>query len=162
MKVIINIFFVMVFSWTHAQEPVQWSSSINKISEAQYELIFTAKIEKDWHLYSQYNPEGASLPIEFDSDQLGKDFSLVGKAKESQTHKEYSKTWEKEEVFFVDQAVLAQRIEVNNSQLKSITITMYGQVCKEICIQMEQDFVFDLTKVTDQLDEKKSCTKKSN
>ena len=34
-------------------DPVSWSFKQNKISECELELIFTADIEKGWHLYSQ-------------------------------------------------------------------------------------------------------------
>ena len=34
-------------------DPVSWSVKQNKISECELELIFTADIEKGWHLYSQ-------------------------------------------------------------------------------------------------------------
>ena len=41
--------------------PVVWETSVEKISETTYDLIFMAKILDQWHLYSQYNPEDASL-----------------------------------------------------------------------------------------------------
>ena len=46
------LFFVLLSFNLHGQEPVSWSNSIEKISENKYKLIFDAKIEKGWYLYS--------------------------------------------------------------------------------------------------------------
>ena len=43
--------------------PVELTTSVKKISDTEYDLIFHAKILDQWHLYSQYNPDGASQPI---------------------------------------------------------------------------------------------------
>ena len=59
--------FLLVGLTTIAQTestPVVFSTEVHKISDTEYDLVFKAKILKDWHLYSQYNPEGASLPLE--------------------------------------------------------------------------------------------------
>ena len=97
---------ISAFSQDGFDEPVSWKTHAEKISETEYYLVFEAEIEDKWHLYSQYNPDGASLPIEFDSEQKGKLFDFVGKATESKTHKEYSDVWKKEEIFFSKKAVL--------------------------------------------------------
>jgi len=59
-------FFLTQLPQDYAQvlDPVKWSFSSQKINSDEYELIFTAKIDKNWHLYSQYVPEGGLfLPI---------------------------------------------------------------------------------------------------
>lgn len=38
-------------------KPVKWSYSVNKLSGNKAELVFTAKIEKNWYLYSQDIPK---------------------------------------------------------------------------------------------------------
>jgi thiol:disulfide interchange protein DsbD len=134
----------MSISFAQVVEPVKWKSSIEKISDTEYDIIITANIDEGWHLYSQHNPEGASLPIEFDSDQVGETFEFVGKAKESKTEKKYSKVWKKEEIFFVKSAVLKQRIKITDTSTTKIEILLFGQVCKDACIQIEETFIFDL------------------
>ena len=132
-----------VFSQTE-DTPIVWESSINQISETEYDVIFTAKLLQEWHLYSQENPEGASQPLEIiiPEDQNG--YKLVGKAKESQTAKEYSEVWEKEEIFFADTAIITQRLLVTDKNTASVTLEIYGQVCKQACIQIEESFSFSL------------------
>jgi len=148
MKILLNIMSLFLISVSFAQEnPVQWTSSIKRISDTEYTLVFKATIEKDWHLYSSYNPEGASLPIEFDSEQTGVVFDFVGNIIESKTHKEYNETWKKEEIFFVNTATLKQQIKLKEVSTKSIVITLYAQVCKKSCIPITRTFVFDLTTI---------------
>ncbi|HPB06209.1 MAG TPA: thiol:disulfide interchange protein, partial [Prolixibacteraceae bacterium] len=51
----------------HAQvsEPVKWKYTVEKISETEAMLVFSAKIDEGWHLYSQYFPEGGPIPMVF-------------------------------------------------------------------------------------------------
>ena len=124
--------------------PAVFSTSVEKVSEDTYDLIFTVKILEQWHLYSQYNPEDASLPMEISAAKNATGFQLVGKAEESKTYKEYSDVWEKEEIFFKEKAIIIQRIQLTNTDITSITLTFFAQVCKEVCIQIEEDFTFSL------------------
>ena len=124
--------------------PAVFSTSVEKVSEDTYDLIFTVKILEQWHLYSQYNPEDASLPMEISAAKNATGFQLVGKAEESKTYKEYSDVWEKEEIFFKEKAIITQRIQLTNTDITSITLTFFAQVCKEVCIQIEEDFSFSL------------------
>ncbi len=128
------------------KDPVIWSTSVEKINDKEYYLVFKAKIEDKWHLYSQYNPEGASLPIEFDSEQADSLFTFVGKALESKTHKKYSEVWKKEEIFFEKEATLKQKIKLLKDDVTKVQVSIFGQVCKKACIQVNEEFNFDLTK----------------
>jgi thiol:disulfide interchange protein DsbD len=35
-------------------QPVKWSYSTEKVNDKEYNLVFKAKIDKGWHLYSQF------------------------------------------------------------------------------------------------------------
>ena len=91
---------------------------------------------------------------------------MVGKAKESETQKEYSEIWEKEEIFFAESGILTQRIKIVDPTIPSITLEIYGQVCKQACIQVAASFSFSLDgkKLNKELillsDKSKSLTKK--
>lgn len=138
---ILLFFSFSVFAQTET-EPVVWDTTMEKISDTEYDLIFKATILKDWHLYSQYNPEDASLPLVISAAGDNPKFELVGKAKESKTYKEYSETWEKEEIFFKNNGTLTQRIKILDPNVKRIKVALEGQVCKEVCIQVEETFFF--------------------
>lgn len=150
MKKFIFIFLLTFSSALIAQiqNPIKWSTSVEKISDKEYDLIITADIERDWHLYSQYTADGGSLPIFISKKQEDKDFELIGKAIESDTVKKYSEIFEVYESFFEHKAILKQRIILKNDSLNIAIINLTGQVCKEVCLQIDEDFSFPLNSQT--------------
>jgi thiol:disulfide interchange protein DsbD len=138
------LFFALVAHAQTENNPAIISTTVEKISDTEYNLIFTAKILDQWHMYSQYNPDNASLPMEILASKDTKGFELVGKAKERKTYKEYSDTWKKEEIFFKEKALITQRIKLTNKDITSVKLNFFAQVCKEVCIQIEEDFSFSL------------------
>ena len=136
--------FTFVLNAQTEREPALITTAVEKISDTEYDLIFNIKILDQWHLYSQYNPEDASLPLEISKTKDSLGFQLIGKAKESKTYKEYSDVWEKEEIFFKDKATITQRIQLTNKDITTIKLNFFAQVCKEVCIQIEEEFSFSL------------------
>lgn len=147
-----NIILAQIGGMPELVEPVKWKTNLEKISDTEYDLVFKADIEKDWHLYSQYNPDGASLPIEFYSEEADSLFTFEGKAKESPTETEFNKTFQKEEIFFVHKAMLKQRIKLLKDDVTDINVTLYGQTCKEVCIQIQEAFSFNLADATTEIE----------
>ncbi|WP_435416425.1 protein-disulfide reductase DsbD family protein [Polaribacter aestuariivivens] len=139
------IFFIAFTGFSQTENhPIFWNCSINKISETEYDVVLKANLLQEWHLYSQYNPEDASQPLEIVIPENKTGYKLIGKAIESETVKEFSEIWEKEEIFFKDNATITQRVKITDASITSITIDVYGQVCKEACIQVEESFSFPL------------------
>jgi thiol:disulfide interchange protein DsbD len=129
--------------------PVKWHTSVEKTGENTYNLIFEADIEEGWHVYSQFNDPMGSLPIEFEWKDAKGNYEVIGKAKEFNTHKEYNKVFKVTETFFSKHAKLSQAIKLINKNLKNIKVTLFGQTCKESCIQIEEKLSFDLSKAKD-------------
>ena len=147
MKKILFAFILFTSSWmmnAQIQEPVTWSSSIKKISELEYDIILTANIEREWHLYSQYSAPGGAQAMVISKDENDKSFKLVGKAIESDTIKKFNDIFEVTETFFNDKAVLKQRILLANSDVTTVSINLFAQVCKQVCIQIDEDFSFKI------------------
>jgi thiol:disulfide interchange protein DsbD len=147
MKKIISFFLLFtVFSFFSQTDdtPIVWESSLHKVSETEYDVIFTATLLQAWHLYSQYNPKDASQALEIIIPEGKVGYALIGKAIESETQKEYSEIWGKEEIFFADTAIITQRIKITNKTTPSITLAIYGQICKQACLQVEESFSFPL------------------
>ncbi len=146
-----KLFFIatFLFSITNfaqtAEDPIKIQTSVQKISETEYDLIFTATLFKDWYLYSQYNPDEASLPLEIIILEGETGYNLIGKADEQETFKKYSETWEKEEVVFKDKAIITQRIQLTNKDISEIRLNFFGQVCETACINVDENFTFSLT-----------------
>jgi thiol:disulfide interchange protein DsbD len=142
---VIALLFATLVTFSQTENnPVKWETSVEKISDTEYNLIFKAIILEEWHLYSQYNPDDASLPLEISATDENPSFELVGKAEESKTYKEYSDVWEKEEIFFKNTAILTQRIKLTNKDITTIKLNVFAQVCKEVCINIDEDFTFSL------------------
>lgn len=131
-------------SFGQGHEAIEVETSVIKLSDTEYDLIFNFYIEEDWHLYSQYNPEDASLPMSIKPSEGEKGFEVVGKAKESETTTAYSETWGMDEIFFVEEATLTQRIKVNDPSVTQISLNIEAQVCKEFCLPYDDDFTFSL------------------
>jgi thiol:disulfide interchange protein len=51
-------------------DPVAWNFSFEKTGEKRYELIFTASIDKNSHIYSMDIPDGGPIPTSFSFDTL--------------------------------------------------------------------------------------------
>jgi thiol:disulfide interchange protein DsbD len=62
---LILAFLVAGYSQAQILEPVKWTTSVNKISASEYELVATATIDTHWHLYSQTVPNGGPIPTTF-------------------------------------------------------------------------------------------------
>jgi thiol:disulfide interchange protein DsbD len=77
--------------------PVTWDVSSRPAGEGEYEIVFKASIEGDWHLYSQFVDEGGPVPTSINLEESdGAEFE--GKAKElGDLHKGFDKTFEMDE-----------------------------------------------------------------
>ena len=124
--------------------PVVWKNETKQLSDTEFELIITGKIHDGWHIFSQYTAEGGSLPSALTYDGSGTIHELIGKTEESETVNEYSDIWGFEETIFKDEVVFTQKIRLLDPDVKQITVNLFYQICKEVCIPGEVDFVFSL------------------
>jgi thiol:disulfide interchange protein len=148
-----KLLILLTLMWTavafsQMENPVKWKTHVEKVNDSTYNLVMKATIEKGWHMYSQHTAEGGSLPIEITSEQADKDFKFNGKAAESPTETKFNETFGVEETFFTNAAVLKQSVTLLNKDVKEIKVLFYGQACIDACIQLEENFTFDLTQAT--------------
>ena len=82
-RVLIFIAFILFASFATGQiyDPVTWDFSYEKNGDKQYELIFTAEIDKNSHIYSMDIPEGGPIPTSFRFDTVP-GYNLNGNAYE--------------------------------------------------------------------------------
>jgi len=126
------------------ENPVQWSFTHKKLSDTEYELIFSGKIEPKWHVYSVNNPEGGALPTRIKYENQENNFELVGEPVETDTHKAFNEIFEVEEVFFENKILIIQKIKLLNSDVKHISGNIFYQACIDVCINLNEDFAFSL------------------
>lgn len=65
----LSILIITLFSASGSKaqlNPVTWSFSAKKVSDKTYEIHMKATIQKNWHLFSQKQPDDAiAIPTEF-------------------------------------------------------------------------------------------------
>lgn len=149
MKKFITLFVLLCAIVVKAQtedNPIKIETSIKKISDTEYDVIFNATLFKGWYLYSQYNPDEASLPLVISISEGETGYNLKGKADEKTPFKKYSEVWEKEEIVFKEKAIITQRIQLINKDITQIKLNFFGQVCETACINFDEPFTISLTK----------------
>ena len=143
-KLLFLLLTLLAFAKVNSQilDPVKWTTSIEKKSETNYLLTFNGIIENDWHLYSQFTPDGGPLALEvIFKDQIG-NFNLIGKAKEGKTTTAFNDVFGVNETFFVKKAQIQQEITILNPKVLKIEVALNYQVCKDACINLEKKFTF--------------------
>lgn len=126
------------------QQPVKWKYEVEQLSDAEYKLILKGTIDPEWHVYSQFTPEGGALPTELTFEGVGVDFELLGAAQEGKTYTQYSEIFEVDETFFKNEALITQHIRLLNPEIKKIRGNIFYQACIDVCINLDEDFVFSL------------------
>jgi thiol:disulfide interchange protein DsbD len=150
---IILFFTILLFaSAVNAQilNPVKWKSSVEKVSETEYNLVFKAEIEEHWHLYSQDLPDGGPIPTEFifDSIDTVDNFKLIGKTLESPYTTAYDKVFEMDLNYFDYEATFTQKVELLNPDIKTVSVEVAYQVCDdEKCIYPSKVIDFDFSNI---------------
>ncbi|MNQ47309.1 Thiol:disulfide interchange protein DsbD precursor [compost metagenome] len=140
-KTILLFVFFFAFAKGNAQilEPVKWTSKIEKKGNNAV-LIFDGTIEKDWHMYSQFTPDGGPLALEITFKNQKGNYELVGKAKEGKTRTAFNDVFGVDETFFEGKAHIEQEIKIINPNLKTVDVDFDFQVCKEVCINSSKKF----------------------
>jgi thiol:disulfide interchange protein len=149
MKKFLTFFILLVSFIGNSQivDPVKWTTKVVQISNDEFELVMDAKIDYEWHIYSQFTPEWGPQPAVFEYKSAKGNYTLVGKTKESPYKKVFNKDFEVDEYYFADKAQFKQRIKVTNTKLKEVKVYLEYQVCKEQCSQQDKTFTFKLPEI---------------
>lgn len=144
MKKLLLSLLLLVSFFGNAQifNPVKWKTKIVQKSDTEYELVMDATIENEWHIYSQYTPEGGAQPASFEYKDAKGNYTLVGKTVEGPYKKVFNDIFEVDEYYFAKTAQFKQVVKVTNNKLKEIKVYIEYQACKEQCIQQDQTFTF--------------------
>ncbi|MEO6166857.1 MAG: hypothetical protein ABIO46_11230, partial [Chitinophagales bacterium] len=155
MRILLLLIFLLSSSTNisaqYSNPNVQWSYSTKKIAPDQFDLVVTAKVGAGYHLYSQFIviPEGGTGPISTSFAFIkSKNYSLVGKVKESGNRKEAVEPLFDDItlIWFEEEAIFTQRVK-----LKAPDVTVKGVVSFMTCNDRscdppsDQEFEFKLT-----------------
>ncbi len=148
MKKIILAILLLVNATSFSQvfEPVKWSTSVEKISETEYNLITTATIDSGWHLYSQDVPDDGPIPTSFIYDDEAGAFKIVGNTSEEKGHTVEDPVFQMKIKFFENSARFSQKIEVAGTKTIVNGFVEFMVCDDQRCLPpTEIDLVFDLS-----------------
>ncbi len=129
-QLFIVIFLISASKITYSQgilEPIKWEFSSERVNDNEFNLIFTAKIENKWHLYSQDIP--MTPPATTFTFSENSNYELLGEVTESESIMEYDSSFEMDLKYFKDEAVFKQKVKV----LSGSSFTIKGFVTFMCC-----------------------------
>ena len=125
-------------------DPARWKFEVNSLGSCYAELVFTANVETDWHLYSQ---KFSMNPLTFTFIKSD-NFELVGTVSEPEPKKEYDPILEVDGYYFVENVVVfKQIIRIKSKTAFILNGDIFGQVCnlvKGICLIQKPTFSFTI------------------
>jgi thiol:disulfide interchange protein len=112
-QLVLFLIYTLIISnigFSQILEPVTWKYATEKISENEFDLVFTATIEPKWHLYSQDIP--MTPPATTFKFAENKGVELVGKVTESESIEEFDPNFDIKLKYFAKQAIFKQRVKL--------------------------------------------------
>ncbi|MBK5208464.1 MAG: thioredoxin family protein [Flavobacteriaceae bacterium] len=131
-----KIFLLLAFfalgnaSYAQIHDPVKWSTSVEKISNSEYDIIVTATIEAKWHLYSQNVPENGPIATSF-SFKKNPDFELIGKPSEEKGHTVHDPVFDMKIKYFENKATFKQRVKIRTQNAVKVVGEVEFMVCDD-------------------------------
>ena len=123
--------------------PVKWAYSVKETSPTEAELIFTAKLDAGWHLYSQHTDPLGPLPSVFEFTKSA-DYQLIGAVQEPKPHEELDDIFKCVVKSFSGTVVFRQKIKRVSDKDFTVKGVHSYQLCNDgSCIAPEDnDFSF--------------------
>ncbi len=124
-------------------DPVKWSYSVKETSATEAELLFTAKLDAGWHLYSQYTDPTGPLAINFEFED-SKDYQRLGKVLEPKPHEEMDEVFGCIVKSFSGTVLFRQKVKRLSDKDFTVKGILNYQLCNDgSCIAPEdRDFAF--------------------
>ena len=143
------LFLFVFFSWVvFAQgedEPVEWSTTVERISDTEAVLHFTAAIKEKWHLYSLKEFEDGPLPTEFTYVYDSLRIKLKGEMQSDPPKIEFDQIFEIDLPFFEKEAKFSQHLILLDTRVDEIRGEINYQACDDrVCIFRTEPFAFSL------------------
>ena len=123
------------------EEPVQWTTQLNRISETRVALEFKASIAEKWHLYSLEEFEDGPLPTEFVFTYDTLKLMPSGPTTSGKPKVEFDQIFEIDLPFFDTEATFKQQFEVLDATASEISGEINYQACDDrVCIFRTETF----------------------
>ena len=90
-KFILSLILLINIFCAQAQivDPIKWSFKVEQKNADEATLLFTAKMDEHWHVFSQFHTGDFGLPTVFDIKDNKKYYKLIGKVTEPKPEEEF-------------------------------------------------------------------------
>lgn len=122
-------------------DPVKWAFSIENVNETEFDLVATATVDPEYHIYSTSMPDMGPMPTVFEIEP-NEFYELVGTGRDvTPGQNYYDDIFEVEYVQFSGTATYAQRLKKLTDQPFTVVGEISYQACKEGgCVSLVEDF----------------------
>ncbi len=155
MKLFINIFLALGLLYSNfiaaeILEPIKWETSAKEVAQGEFEITFTAKIDKKWHLYSQHIKDGGPIPTTINFDESA-EYKLIGKTNESgEAHEKFEPMFEMDLKWFENEASFVQKVKMVGEQANVKGYINY-MTCDDSRCLPPSDYDFEILLVTEEI-----------
>ncbi|GAA3555981.1 protein-disulfide reductase DsbD domain-containing protein [Snuella lapsa] len=128
--IVLLILSISMNAMAQIHNPVKWTTKTVKISDTEYELVATATIEGEWHLYSQSVPDDGPVPTKFVFEGNG-NYLKKGNTSEGKGHVIDDPVFGMRIKYFGHKADFKQRIKLKSKEDFDVKATVEFMVCND-------------------------------
>ena len=145
MKKILSIclLLIAVVAQAQIQEPVKFKSELKTLAAGEAEIVFTATIDKGWHVYSTDLGDGGPISATFNVEKIS-GATVVGKLQpKGKEIASYDKLFEMNVRYFEGTAQFVQKLKLTGGDYQVQGFLEFGACNDENCLpptQVEFDF----------------------
>ena len=124
---------ILCINWTisaQVLDPVDWETSVEKVSDTEYDLVASSSIDPGWHLYSQDVPEDGPIATLFTFEEDA-GYELVGSVTEEEGVTVDDPVFGMRIKFFENKAEFRQRIKLVTESLSLVKGEVEFMVCDD-------------------------------
>ena len=140
MKKILSIclLLIAVVAQAQIQEPVKFKSELKTLAAGEAEIVFTATIDKGWHVYSTDLGEGGPISATFNVEKIS-GATVVGKLQpKGKEIASYDKLFEMNVRYFESTAQFVQKLKLTGGDYKIEGFLEFGACNDENCLPPTQ------------------------
>lgn len=112
-------------------KPVVWDAKYVEKSSTEGEIIFTAIIEKKWHIYSQRPTDVGPIPTSF-TVTPNSNFELIEKVIEKEAHEEFVPAFDAKVFVFSEEAIFKQKVIRKDKKAFIINTSLEFMTCNDV------------------------------
>ena len=134
----ICLLLIAVVAQAQIQEPVKFKSELKTLVAGEAEIVFTATIDKGWHVYSTDLGDGGPISATFNVEKIS-GATVVGKLQpKGKEIASYDKLFEMNVRYFESTAQFVQKLKLTGGDYKIEGFLEYGACNDENCLPPTQ------------------------